>query len=139
MSQENVDLYYRAVDAIDRHDLSALLALMDDEVDAVSRIVATEGGLHGHEGIRRWWDEWFTTFPDYSIEVVEARDVGDVVIASLRTGGHGAGSDLLVEELIWQASRWRQRKCVWWQIFETRTEALEAVGLSEQDAHAESS
>ena len=90
MSQENVDLYYRAVDAIDRHDLSALLALMDDEVDAVPRIVAMEGGLQGHEGIRRWWDEWFATFPDYSIEVVEARDVGDVVIASLRTSGRGA-------------------------------------------------
>jgi hypothetical protein len=138
MSQENVELYYRAVDAVDRHDLSAFLALMDDEVDAVPRIVAMEGGLHGHEGIRRWWDEWFAAFPDYSIEIVEARGFGDVVIASLRSGGHGASSDLLLEELLWQATRWRQRKCLWWSIFQTRTEALEAVGLSEQDARAES-
>jgi ketosteroid isomerase-like protein len=131
MSQENVELYYRAIDAINRCDLSAFLALMDEQVDAVPRIVAMEGGLHGHEGVRRWWDEWFTTFPDYSIEIVEAEDLGDVVIATLRTGGHAASSELLLQELLWQPTRWRGRKCLWWSMFQSRTEALESVGLSE--------
>ena len=131
MSQENVELGYRAIDALNRRDLDALLELMDEDVESVSRIVAMEGGLHGHDGVRRWWKSWFDAFPDYRMEVVEIRDSGDVAVATLRAVGHGAGSDLPVDDTIFQATRWRDRKCVWWQVFRTKAEALEAVGLSE--------
>lgn len=55
MGQENVELARKAFDAIGRRDWDGLLALMDQEVESVSRTTAIEGGLHGHEGIRRWW------------------------------------------------------------------------------------
>jgi ketosteroid isomerase-like protein len=129
MSHENVELAYRAADAVNQRNLDALLALMDEDVEAVSRIVAMEGGLHGHDGVRHWWDNWFEAFPDYNIEVVEARDLGDVVLATVRALGHGAGSELPFEDNVWHASRWRDGKCVWWQVFYTETDALEAAGL----------
>ena len=138
MSQENVERHYRAIDAMNRRDLSAFLALMDDNVESVSRIVAMEGELHGHDGIRRWWETWFDVFPDYDVEVLDVRDLGDVTVAGLRALGHGAASDLPLEDTIWQASRWRREKVIWWRTFDTRAEALEAVGLSEHDAHADS-
>jgi ketosteroid isomerase-like protein len=131
MSQENVELAYRAIDAVNQRDLDGLLALMDEDVESVSRIVAMEGSLHGHDGVRRWWDNWFQAFPDYKIEVVEARDRGDVVIATFRALGHGAGSELPFEDKAWHGSRWRDGKCVWWQVFTDQAEALEAAGLSE--------
>ena len=56
---------------MNRRDLDAYLALMDEDVEAVSRIVAVEGGMHGHDGIRRWWESWFDVFPDYKVEIVE--------------------------------------------------------------------
>jgi ketosteroid isomerase-like protein len=55
MSQENIELVYRALDAFNRRDLDAALALMRGEVEFGSRLAAIEGGLNGHEGIRRWW------------------------------------------------------------------------------------
>ena len=131
MSQENVELAYRSYDAVNRRDLDALLALMDEDVESVSRIVAVEGGLHGHAGIRRWWDSWFGAFPDYNIEVVEVRDREDFVFAAFRARGHGAGSHLPFEDTVWHASRWRRGKCIWWRVCATWTEALEAAGLSE--------
>ena len=131
MSQENVELGYRAIDAVNRRDLDALLDLMDEDVEAGSRIAAMEGGLHGHDGIRRWWENWFDAFPDYQLEVVETRDRGDAVVATLRAVGHGAGRDLPVEDKIFHASRWRARRCVWWRVFVAEAEALEAAGLSE--------
>jgi ketosteroid isomerase-like protein len=131
MSQENVELGNRAIDAVNRRDFDAFVELMDDEVEAVSRIVALEGGLHGHAGIRRWWESWFEAFPDYDIEIVETRDLGDVVLATLRAVGHGAGSAVPFEDLVWNASRWQSGRCVWWQVFNSREEALEAVGVSE--------
>jgi len=131
MSQETVELALQAFEAINRRHLDALLALIDDEVEIVTRIAAMEGGLHGHDGMRRWWENMFTAFPDYYFEVVDVRDLGDVTLASLRALGHGAGSDVPFEDLLWHASQWRRGQCVWWRAFETEAEALEAVGLRE--------
>jgi ketosteroid isomerase-like protein len=131
MSQENVELALRTFDAVSRRDLNALLALMDDDVEVVTRIAAMEGGLRGRAGIRRWWENMFAAFPDFEFEVVDVRDLGDVTLASLRSLGHGAGSDVPFEDLLWHASQWRRGKCVWWRAFETETDALEAVGLRE--------
>jgi hypothetical protein len=131
MSQENVELHHRAMDAVNRRDLDAFLALMAEDVEPVSRIVAIEGGLHGHEGVRRWWDEWFAAFPDYQIEVAEMRDLGATTVAAIKALGHGAGSDVPFEDMAWLACRWRNGECVWWQVCYSSDEALEAAGLSE--------
>ena len=131
MSQENVELHYRSIDAVNRRDLDAFLTLMDRDVEAVSRIVAVEGGLHGHDGIRQWWGSWLEAFPDYKLNVVGMRDLGDVTIATFSAVGHGAGSDLPFEDNAWLACRWQHGKCVWWQVFRAEAEALEAAGLRE--------
>ena len=104
---------------------------MDEDVEAVSRIVAVEGGLHGHSGIRRWWDSWLEAFPDYKLDVVGMRDLGDVTIATFSAVFHSAGSGEFFEDNAWLACRWRHGQCIWWQVFRAEAEALEAAGLSE--------
>ena len=47
MSQENVELHSRSIDAVNRRDQEAFLALMDTDVEVVSRIVAVEGASMG--------------------------------------------------------------------------------------------
>lgn len=131
MSQENVELALRSLDALNRCDFDAALALMDEHVESVSRIVAMEGALHGHDGIRRWWDNWFDAFPDYEIEVAGVRDFGDVVITTIRALGHGSASDLPFEDNAWHASRWLDGKCVWWPVLTDESAALEVAGLSD--------
>ena len=131
MSQENVELAYRAAEAFNRRDLDAVLALMDDDVEAIPRGARMEGSYHGHDGIRRLWENVFAVWPDFTVQAVEVRDLGDLTVTALRTRGHGAGSDVPLDESVWQATRWRHGKCVWWRTFDTRVEALEAAGLSE--------
>ena len=127
---ENVELAYRAFDAINRRDLGTLLALMDDDVEVVSRFVSMDG-LRGHDGVRRWWETWFDAFPDHDFEVLDVGVLGDRIVAVLTALGHDAGGDAPFEDTIWLTSRWWQGKCVWWRTFYTRDDALEAVGLSE--------
>ena len=76
-------------------------------------------------------EDLFDAFPDFIVEVVEVRDLGDVTVAALRIRGHGAGSGTPAEETVWHVGRWRHGKVVWWRTFSTEDEALEAVGLSE--------
>jgi ketosteroid isomerase-like protein len=127
MSQENVELAYRAYDAFNRRDWDAALALMDDEVEVESRLVAMEGVYHGHEGVRRWWDDFLGALPDYTVEVEELRDLGDVTLAHFRGRGHARDTPLV--DPVWQPVRWRDGKCVWWRVCPTEAEALEAAGL----------
>ena len=69
-----------------------------------------EGGYHGHEGLRRWWNDFLGAFPDYTAEVEELRDLGDVTLAHVRGWGHSAASHTPIVDPFWQPIRWRDRK-----------------------------
>ena len=131
MSQQNVELVYRVFDALNQRDLDAALALMHGDVEFGSRLAAMEGGFHGHEGVRRWWQTILDASPDRTVEVVEARDLGDVTLTLARARGHGALSHIPYEETVWSVARWRDKKAVWWGVFPTKAEALEAAGMRE--------
>jgi hypothetical protein len=133
MSQENVELHHRAIDAFNRRDLGAYLTLNDPEVEFTPYEVWVQGGepYRGHAGVRSWWEESFAVFPDLRAEVYEIRDFGDRTFAGGLIRGQGAGSGASIERPMWLANEWRDKKTVWWCSFESEAEALEAVGLSE--------
>jgi ketosteroid isomerase-like protein len=128
-------LIHRAFDALNRREFDAFLALMDDDVEVVPRMSAIEGesGYRGHDGLRSWWNSLLDVFPDYSMELSDVRDVGDLTFATLHARGHGAGSATPTDQAAWIVIRWQHGKSVWWRTFDARAEALEAAGLSEQD------
>jgi ketosteroid isomerase-like protein len=101
MSQENAELTYQVYDAFNRRDSAAFLELMDADVEALPRLAAIEGGCHGHDGIRRWWQNLLDAIPDFTVEVIEVRELGDVTLTRMHTSGHGADSDSPLEETVW--------------------------------------
>jgi hypothetical protein len=128
MSQENIDSYRAMADAFNRRDWDAFVALADDEIEVESRLVVMDGAFRGHEGLRRWWDAFVGTFPDYTVEIGELRDLGeDLMLAHVRGWGHGAGSATPLVDPFWQPFEWRDGKCVWWRNCATEEEALEAI------------
>ena len=126
MSQENVELVYRILDAFNRRDLGTFLGLIDPEVEFTTRVVRVEGEphYHGHDGIRDWWQDLLATFPDFSIEAIEVRDLGENTLINAHIRGHGGDSDAPFEQRIWQANGWRNGKLVWWHTFDNEAEAL---------------
>ena len=130
MSQENVELSRRVYSAIGRRALEAILALYAPDVEGEpSGGVVFGTSFQDRAGARRFWNELFTAFPDFSGEILEIRDLGDLVIGAVRVWGHGAGSDAPVEETIWLVAEWRDKKCVWWRSCASESEALEVVRL----------
>ena len=132
MSQENVELFYRAIDAFNRRDLGAYLALMDPEVEFTPYEVSVQGGepYRGHAGVRSWWEESFAVFPDLRAELYEVRDLGDRTFTHGRIRGQGAGSGASIERALWVAAEWRENMAVWWHTFESEAETLAAAGQS---------
>ena len=131
MSQENVEVHHRVMDAFNRRDLDALLALIDEDVEGASRLVPLEGRYHGHEGVVRWQQNLYEVFPDWHGEPLEVRDFGDFTMAAVRFHGHGGESGVPVDQVIWQVGEWRNGKLVRLSSHDSEAEALEVVGLSE--------
>lgn len=77
MSRENVELTRRVHDAFNRTDLEAYVALMDEDVEAVPRIVGALGQtVRGQEGIRQWWKDLFEVVPDLTAELGQQANRG---------------------------------------------------------------
>jgi ketosteroid isomerase-like protein len=131
MSEQNVELYRRGIEAFNRRDLDAFLALAHPDVVGISRVLAIERETYrGYDGTREWWNDLLGVFPDFTIEIVWVRDTGDLTVSELRNRARGEGSDALVEH-VWQVSEWRDGRVVRWQIHESEQAALEAAGLRE--------
>lgn len=131
MSRENVELHHRGLEAFNRRDLDAFVALTHADVRTVTFLAAIEGDFRGHDGVRRWLTTLIGAFPDFALEVVEMRDLGDVTVARLRNRGHGTDSDTPFEMTVWHVVEWRDGKAVSWGSYMTEAEALEAAELRE--------
>ena len=108
MSQENVELHQRAFDAFNRRDLDAFLALADRNIELTPLNLELEGGSYsGYGGLRSFWKDYLTVFPDFSVELDEVRDLGDVTVARVRLRGHGTGSEVPFEQPIGEGHRRR--------------------------------
>jgi ketosteroid isomerase-like protein len=133
MPQENLELVYRVIDAFNRRDLDAFLAIMDADVEFTPYEVWVQGGnpYRGHDGVRSWWQDSFAVLPDLTAEIYEVRDVGNTTFVSGRLRGHGAESGAAVERMMWLAVQFRDEKEVWWCSFGSEAEALDAAQLRE--------
>jgi ketosteroid isomerase-like protein len=138
MSLENVERTRSMYDAFNRRDWTAFAALIHEEVVVESRLAAMEGAYRGHDGLRRWWDSLLGAFPDYTAELEEVRDLGDMTLGHTRGWGHGAASATPVVDPFWHAIRWRDGKCVWWRNCSTESEALAAMAPSERAPNPDS-
>ena len=133
MSQENVEQQYRAADAFSRRDLDAFLEICDPEIELVSRHLELDGGGHlrGHVAVRRWWETLLTVYPDFTSEIEEVRDLGDVTVARQAFRGQGNESGAQMKQTQWQVTRWRDNKAFWWKSCPTEDEALEVAESQE--------
>ena len=127
MPADNVELTRRAYEAFNSRDWEAFAALMHRDIEVESRLVAMEGGYRGQEGLRDWREAIMRFLPDYTVELEEVRDLGDIVFARSLGTGHGAASATPVHDPFWQALEWRDGKCTWWRNCSTEAEALEAI------------
>ena len=137
MSQENVDLARRGYEAFARGDLDAALELMHPEIEAHDPPEVPDAAIYrGREAVRRDWEQTSDLFEDFSIDVEEIFDRGDEVVVFLRFRGRGRGSDAELEAPVAHVWTLRDGKAIRLRQFLDRDQALEAVGLSEQDTHA---
>jgi uncharacterized protein len=139
MSQEYIENIERAYDAMSRLDAEAMVALCEPDVEFRSRIAeADDVTYRGHDGVRDYIANLAEVFEWVQTEPLDVVEESDRAVVCNRFRARGRHSGVEVEERFFQALRFRDDKVRWWAFYPSKTEALEAVGMSEQDAHADS-
>ena len=99
--------------------------------DTSASAMPLAGIYHGHQGIEQFFRDWLGTWSDHRIETREYIDAGDSVIVVFHQSGTGRGSGVRAERDFFGAYDLKDSKVVRYRQYESREEALEAVGLAE--------
>jgi ketosteroid isomerase-like protein len=139
MSQENVEVVlnsYARFNAGERDPVQLQIWHEDGEWHAASE--DPDSTIHrGIDAIRRHYARWVEAYPDLRVEPVEAKANGDHVFVWVHVSGHGGASGVPMDSEMAHLHTMREGKLTRLVVYTDKAEALEAAGLSEQDAHAE--
>ncbi len=133
MSERDVETIRELMDAIDRRDIDAYVALTTPDFEWIPLFAARVGGgvYHGREGIEAFLGEVDETWEEFRPMPEEYRDLGDRVLAlgRLRTRGRASG---VPSDAPWGGVYdLRGGKVSRIRTFLDHGEALRAAGLSE--------
>lgn len=131
MSRENVERSYEAYDAFNRRDFDAGLALHRPDVEITPLVAAVGSPYRGSAGVRRYWNDLLSLFPDFTSEALEVHELGELTLSKVRFRGHGAGSEAPIDQTIWQLARWTGEQIAWWRSYASEAEAREAARRGE--------
>ena len=141
MSQENVETVRRICALISQDDEAVWDELPSEFVWDFSRRLIDPVVLRGRDQVAAWVERertlWEGGHGDWHPK--KLIDSGDKVLAFIRVSGRGKASGVPVEADTWNVWTFRDGNLVELTYFgDDRAAAFEAVGLSEQAAHAES-
>jgi ketosteroid isomerase-like protein len=133
MSEENVEKMRQSLDAFDRGDRDAWLALRDQDHEIITSAAWPEAGaIRGREAAWEFYAEVAGAFDRPTFGGAELMDAGaDKVLAHQRSEVRGRASGAEVELDYWVVISFREGKMIRDEWFSDRAEALEAAGLRE--------
>jgi ketosteroid isomerase-like protein len=135
MSDEKVEVVRRTFDAIGRWDIDSLLEFYDQRIEflPLTGTRVESGGYIGHAGVRDYFEEVAEVWSQMLPRVEDVRIVGDHVVVlggcAVRGRGSGVESDT---PMAWVVTV-RDGKVLRHRGYHTRGDALDAVGLNEDD------
>jgi steroid delta-isomerase-like uncharacterized protein len=134
MSQENVKIAQQHIEAYNRGDVDALVALVSPDVAWEDSVFWSEPArvYRGRAEVREWFNKIIEPWESFHIEVEEITEAVDYRVfvgGLLTTRGKGSGVETEVRGwfVLWVADSKITRR----QVFLDRDEALEAAKLEE--------
>jgi ketosteroid isomerase-like protein len=135
MSQENVEVVLQGIEALNRRDVDAFVALGSPDVEWEDSVFWSEHAriYTGEAELREWFNQVvLEPWKSIHFEVEEITEAGDDRVffgGLLTTRGKGSGVETQVRgwSVVWITNGKITRR----QVFLDRAEALEAAGLSE--------
>ena len=137
MSQENVEITRRAFErwqegggTFEAIPVEVYAEDVEWDLSAYPLVDLPSQGK-GRERLFETFAQYLAGWKNYQPETKEFIEAGEDVIAVVHEKAGIADSDVMLERDVFQVWTLRDGLVVKWRVFERRTDALEAVGLSE--------
>ena len=142
MAKQNVAIVRRIYEAWNRRDFEHAFQSLDPDIEWHLPKGGINAGIYrGHRGVRQLIESYLEAFDYARMEPERLFEKDDQIVAFIHWHVRGKGSG--VEVAVQPAHLWTMRdgKAVRVDVFpeREREKALEIVGVSEHDAHADSS
>ena len=134
MSRENVEVVRRVFEAFRAGNVERVLEMVDPAVEWDLSRAATwpeRPVYRGYDDVSRFFAEWTGEWEDYEFDVEELLDAGQRVVAVVRDGGRSKKAGIKLERRHGEVWTLRDGKVVRVDLFDTKADALQAVGLRE--------
>jgi ketosteroid isomerase-like protein len=132
VSEQNVELHRRLIEAYNARDTEAFIALCDPQIEVHSVFAAPGGAVyHGHDGVRKWLGELEQTWGDeFRVEPEAFFDLGEstLVYSVLHGRGRQSGVDVAMQNA--QVARLGDGLIVYVKVYIHREDALRDMGVS---------
>ena len=137
MSEENLKVVKRAIAAVNERDIDGYLACCTEDIVLRTPWAEVGGAYEGPDAIRRFFADIEDAAPNFQLHLERLDLIGtDRALAFLHTTGSGRVSGVPINTRSANVYDFAAGKIKRVHIFSDRREALEAVGLSEQDARS---
>ena len=128
MPEPGPELVREIIDALNRADVEGILARLHPDFEWRALEGSPVGGTYtGSDEVRRYVEDWLSTFADVRVQVDEMTQVGDAVLVVVHVRARGRGSGIEVDNLFCQLWRLGDDSAVGMQEYETREEALAQI------------
>ena len=127
--QTGVQLVHEIVEALNRGDVDGMLERMhpDFEWRPLESSPVAGGVYRGHEQVRRYVEDWLSTFDDLRLDLEDPAEVGDRVVAVVQGHGRGRASGLKLDNRFCQVWTVRGGAATGMEEYATRAQALAEV------------
>jgi uncharacterized protein len=131
MSEANVEIVKRALDAFSTGDADAFVALTTPDIEWTTGLGAIEGEIfRGHEGVRTYFGRLAVAWDSFRFLAHDYRHTGDLVVVLGQLEGRGRGGGVPVESPV--GAVWELRDAKIWRLraYLDHGEALKVAGLA---------
>jgi ketosteroid isomerase-like protein len=131
MSECNIELHRRFIEAFNARDLGSLIACCDPSIEVHTLFAGVGGAYHGHDVVRRWQRDLEESWGQEIRIAVEAYfDLGEHTVAFNVLHGRGQQSGVEVAMPYAQVLRWRDGLVVHFKAYARREDALRDLEVS---------
>ncbi|TMK97853.1 MAG: nuclear transport factor 2 family protein [Actinobacteria bacterium] len=132
-SRQNVEIVRDQYAATNQRDFRRAMSHYADDVVMVIPAGIRGGTFEGRRAVGEWFGDWFATFDrDAQFEIAELIDLDDasvLLVAKHHATGRASGVEV-EQEVVW-IYRLRAGKITHLESYDSRAEALDAVGLAD--------